>query len=379
MIGSAARTWRDQPGAAHPRACTTGCCGCGRDAEVARLAGARLRQQLAAGQPGPGRVGGQARLRPAQPGDLRVRGGAGRRRRAALRRLDHAPAGGGRTSTAAAPATGTCAPGATRSRAVPRRSCATSSPSGCSGCRRRSGWTRTCHGRTCRGEPPRPTGSATSRWAAGGCLTCSTARPRPSCGRRCARCSTTGRPGRRAGQDRDAADLRHRAVADAGRRPRLRRAADPRGQRRRRGVAAARPRWWPRKPGARSPRCLTWAARWSPPPRCWPRADADAADARWPPATATAALAVPFAAAPGREARSRPGPAGRRRRPGDAGRRLPADRHRGRARRRAARRRAAGARRRRARTGCTRCDAARRRGDRSPGGVAGHDQAAVPT
>jgi alkylation response protein AidB-like acyl-CoA dehydrogenase len=52
MIGSAARTWREQPElrtpGLHDRLVRLWA-----DAEVARLAGARLRQQLAAGQPGP--------------------------------------------------------------------------------------------------------------------------------------------------------------------------------------------------------------------------------------------------------------------------------------------------------------------------------------
>jgi alkylation response protein AidB-like acyl-CoA dehydrogenase len=52
MIGSAARTWRDQPElrtpGLHDRMLRLWA-----DAEVARLAGERLRQQLAAGQPGP--------------------------------------------------------------------------------------------------------------------------------------------------------------------------------------------------------------------------------------------------------------------------------------------------------------------------------------
>jgi alkylation response protein AidB-like acyl-CoA dehydrogenase len=52
MIGSAARTWRE-----HPELRTPGLhdrlIRLWADAEVARLAGARLRQQLAAGQPGP--------------------------------------------------------------------------------------------------------------------------------------------------------------------------------------------------------------------------------------------------------------------------------------------------------------------------------------
>ena len=41
-------------------------------AEAARLAGERLRQQLAAGEPGPEGSAAEARLRPAQPGDLRL-------------------------------------------------------------------------------------------------------------------------------------------------------------------------------------------------------------------------------------------------------------------------------------------------------------------
>ena len=52
MIGSAARTWREQPGlrtaGLHDRLLRLWA-----DSEVARLAGERLRQQLAAGQPGP--------------------------------------------------------------------------------------------------------------------------------------------------------------------------------------------------------------------------------------------------------------------------------------------------------------------------------------
>src|SRR5260370_24332511 len=53
MIGSAARTWRQRPElrtpGLHDRLIRLWA-----DAEVARLAGARLRQQLAAGTPGPG-------------------------------------------------------------------------------------------------------------------------------------------------------------------------------------------------------------------------------------------------------------------------------------------------------------------------------------
>jgi alkylation response protein AidB-like acyl-CoA dehydrogenase len=52
MIGSAARTWRQRPelrtAGLHDRLLRLWA-----DAEVARLAGARLRQQLAAGEPGP--------------------------------------------------------------------------------------------------------------------------------------------------------------------------------------------------------------------------------------------------------------------------------------------------------------------------------------
>ena len=77
MIGSAVRTWREQPGlrtpGLHDRLLRLWA-----DAEVARLAGERLRQQLAAGDPGPEGIRRQAGLRPAQPGNLGVRGRAGR-------------------------------------------------------------------------------------------------------------------------------------------------------------------------------------------------------------------------------------------------------------------------------------------------------------
>jgi alkylation response protein AidB-like acyl-CoA dehydrogenase len=52
MIGSAARTWREHPGLRTP-GLHDQLLRLWADAEVARLAGARLRQQLAAGQPGP--------------------------------------------------------------------------------------------------------------------------------------------------------------------------------------------------------------------------------------------------------------------------------------------------------------------------------------
>ena len=77
MIESAARTWRSRPELRTPglhdrmlRLWT--------DAEVARLAGERLRQQLADRQARAGGLGRQAGLRPAQPGDFRVRGRARR-------------------------------------------------------------------------------------------------------------------------------------------------------------------------------------------------------------------------------------------------------------------------------------------------------------
>ena len=206
MIGVPPAAWRE-----HPELRTPGLhdrlLRLWADAEVARLAGVRLRQQLAAGQPGPGGVGGQAGLRPAEPGDLRVRGRAGRRRRAALRRLDDAPAGRARTSSAVTPATGTCGPRATRSRAAPRRSCATSSPSECSGCPRRPGWTPACRGRTCPDEREARDASGWNRTVPGRraaaarprpAPTCCTARPRPSCA--AAVRSAAGRPGAAGGR-----------------------------------------------------------------------------------------------------------------------------------------------------------------------------------
>ena len=103
-------------------------------AEAARLAGERLRQQLAAGQPGPGGVGAEAHLRPAQPGDLRRSSWSWTREDgAAVRRLDDAPTVRSGLRRPLGRVTATCGPRATRSRAAPRRSCATSSPSGCSG------------------------------------------------------------------------------------------------------------------------------------------------------------------------------------------------------------------------------------------------------
>ena len=151
MIGVVARTWRERPELRGPglhdqlmRLWVA--------AEAGRLAATRLREQLAAGQPGAGGLGGQVRLRAAQPGDLRLRAGAAGGGGAAVRRLDDAPTVPGGRSAPHARATGTCARRETPSRAVPRRSSATSSPSGCWGCRPSPGSTRTSHGRTCPSE-----------------------------------------------------------------------------------------------------------------------------------------------------------------------------------------------------------------------------------
>ena len=81
-------------------------------------------------------LGGEAGVRPARPGDQRLRGRAARRGGAGyddwtMRRPDQR-----RLHRPRRRATATCGPRATPSRAAPPRSCATSSPSGCSGCRR---------------------------------------------------------------------------------------------------------------------------------------------------------------------------------------------------------------------------------------------------
>ena len=150
MIGGAARAWRE-----HPEQRTPGLhdrlLRLWAEAEIARLAGLRMRQQLAAGQPGPEGSAAKivfARLNQEISGlEVELAGADGLRYDDwTMRRPDDA------TSSAAAPATATCGPGAIRSRAAPRRSCATSSPNACSGCRLSSGWTRTSHGRTCRDE-----------------------------------------------------------------------------------------------------------------------------------------------------------------------------------------------------------------------------------
>ena len=151
MIGSAVRAWRE-----HPELRTPGLhdrlLRLWADAEIARLSGSRLRQQLAAGQPGP--EGSAAKLVFARLNqeisafELEL-AGAGR---ACATRTG--PCAGPRrsASTAAMWATGTCGPAAIPSRAVPRRSCATSSPSVCSASRRNPASTPGCPGRTCPDE-----------------------------------------------------------------------------------------------------------------------------------------------------------------------------------------------------------------------------------
>ena len=132
MIGLVAATWRDRPElrtpGLHERLLRLWV-----DAEAARLTGERLRQQLAAGQPGP--EGSAMKLAFARLNQEICGAGAGTARRGgpALRRLDACAAPSWSTSPAATPATATCAPRATRSRAAPPRSCSTSSPSACSG------------------------------------------------------------------------------------------------------------------------------------------------------------------------------------------------------------------------------------------------------
>ena len=132
MIGPVAETWRERPELRthdlHQRLLRLWV-----EAEAARLAGERLRQQLAVGPARPRGLGHEARLRPAQPGDQRPGGRAARRGGPALRRLDACAAPSWSTSPAATPATATCAPRATPSRAAPPRSCSTSSPSASSG------------------------------------------------------------------------------------------------------------------------------------------------------------------------------------------------------------------------------------------------------
>ena len=140
-----AATWREHPELRtpdlHERLLR-----CWVEAEVARLTGDAAAP--AAGRrrsPGPEGSGMKlsfARLNQELSGlEVELLGDEGLR----LRRLDHAPPEHVDFS-AGAPATATCGPRATRSRAAPRRSCATSSPSGCSAC------------------PPSPASTRTSPW-----------------------------------------------------------------------------------------------------------------------------------------------------------------------------------------------------------------------
>ena len=262
------------PGAAHPRAARPAAPAVGR-----RRGGPAGRgpapPAAGRGPARPGGVRGQDRVRPAEPGDHPRSRWSWPGRTGCATTTGRCAGPARSTSTAATPATGTCAPGATRSRAAPRRSCATSSPSGCSACRPRSGWTRSAmEGPAAMSTDGRRRHRGRDRRRATGAGPGPAVRrgPRPSCGTRSASL-LADRAGWRdgAGQDRDQRDLRHRAVAGAGRRGRLRRAAHPGGPRRRRGRLTGRRPWSPRRPAARSPRCPTWAARWSRPRRCWPR------------------------------------------------------------------------------------------------------------
>ncbi len=142
MIGKVAAAWREQPELRTP-GLHDELLRLWVDAEVARLTGERLRQQLAAGQPGPEGSAMKlafARLDQEISGlEMELLGEEGLRYDDwTMRRPETS------TSPAATPATATCAPRATRSRAAPRRSCATSSPSGCSACPPNPASTRTC-------------------------------------------------------------------------------------------------------------------------------------------------------------------------------------------------------------------------------------------
>ena len=176
------------------------------------------------------------------PGALRARGRAARRGRPALRRLDDAPARAGRLHRAGRRATATCARRATPSRAAPPRSCATSSPSGSSGCRPSRAPTRTSPGRTCPDERPTMTCSYTDVEDAlrePPCATCSPTAARPAAvlaaGRRPrpTACRTTARCGRRSPADLGPGRAAGARGARRGRRL---------GARGRRGAGGARPR-----------------------------------------------------------------------------------------------------------------------------------------
>ena len=146
-IGFAAAAWRQHPERRthelHERLLRLWA-----EAEVARLAAERLRQLIAAGEPGPEGSAAKltfARLNQEISGwEIELR----RTGRAALRRLDDAPRRA-RATTPAAPDTATCAPGATRSRAARPRSCATSSRNASLDFRPSLAWIPASHGRIC--------------------------------------------------------------------------------------------------------------------------------------------------------------------------------------------------------------------------------------
>ncbi len=150
MIGLVARAWRQ-----HPERRTPGLhdrlVRLWADAEVARLASLRLRQQLAAGQPGPEGSAAKvtfARLNQEISGlDVELAGADGLRYDDWSMRRPPTP-----SSSAATPGSATCGPRATRSKAAPRRCCATSSPNASSACRPSRAWTKTFPGRTCRDD-----------------------------------------------------------------------------------------------------------------------------------------------------------------------------------------------------------------------------------
>ncbi len=152
MVGVVAALWRDRPELRTPglhdallRAWV--------ETEAARLTGARLRQQLTAGQPGPEGSGAKlafAKLNQEVSGlELEMLGEDGLRYDDwTMRRPTEVD------FTRRSPGYRYLRARATPSRAAPRRSCATSSPSASSACPARSASTRTCPGRTCPSERP---------------------------------------------------------------------------------------------------------------------------------------------------------------------------------------------------------------------------------
>ena len=148
-IGYAATAWRQHPSSRthelHQRLLSLWA-----RAEVARLAGERLRQQLSAGQPGPEGSAGKLVFallnQDISSWEVEFAGDDG------LGTTTGRCAGRPPATTRAGRTSATCARGETPSRAEPRRSCATSSPSASSACRPSSVPTRTSPGRTCPGD-----------------------------------------------------------------------------------------------------------------------------------------------------------------------------------------------------------------------------------